>query len=169
MLMAAQGDTAAFRELFDRHYARAVRVAYRMLGDREQAEDTAMDAFVRIFESRRSYRPQARFTTFLYRVVANLSINAAKKSRNAPARLEPEIAGSAPDTDPAVSLEMAERTREVRDAILSLPLSQRTALILTQFENLSYSEAAEVMNTSTRAVESLLRRARQNLHKLLDT
>lgn len=125
MQRAARGEAAAFRELFDRHYGRAVNIAYRMLGDKDSAEDVAMEAFARIYESRKKYEPRAKFSTFLYRVVANLSINAAK--RHSTIKMEPldEICAPAADSaDPAICAQRSETAEVVRSAVLSLPDNQ---------------------------------------------
>lgn len=169
MLRAAGGEAAAFRELFDRHYTRAVNIAYRMLADRDLAEDIAMDAFVRIYEARASYNPQAKFTTFLYRVVANLSINAARRARAVTQEpLDEARLQASSESDPAAELQRAEASREVRAAILNLPENQRMALVLTRYDEMSYEEAAEVMGVSLKAIESLLHRAKRNLRKTLE-
>lgn len=168
MLRAANDEAAAFRELFDRHYARAVNIAYRMLADKDLAEDIAMDAFVRIYEARASYKPTAKFSTFLYRVVANLSINAARRARAITQEpLDEARVGASTDPDPTVELQRAEVSREVRDAILRLPENQRMALVLTRYDEMSYEQAAEVMGVSVKAIESLLHRAKRNLRSAL--
>ncbi len=167
MIRASGGEDAAFRELFDKHYRRAVNVAYRSTGDLDAAEDIAMDAFARIYESRASFRPSAKFTTYLYKVVVNLSINAAKRRKTAASVSIEDHDVLAPGSDPSGIAERSEVSRAVRKAVLSLPENQRAALILNRYEELSYQEIAEVMGTSVRAVESLLHRAKQNLRKAL--
>lgn len=168
MLRASRGEDAAFRELFDRHYRRAVNIAYRSTGDSDLAEDIAMDAFARIYESRRSFKPTAKFTTYLYRIVVNLSINAAKHRKtikHVSLDDSTEIADSEPGPEQNIMRE--DLTRAVREAILTLPPSQRIALVLTRYEGFSYQQAAEAMGTSVGAVESLLYRAKWNLYKAL--
>ena len=168
MLQAAQGDLSSYRELFDRHYKRGVNIAYRMLGNRDIAEDIAMDAFARVWESRASYKPTAKFSTYLYRIVVNLCVNAGKRKRFlVDCELDESILKAPSGSDPAVGAERAETTRVVRDAVLQLPENQRTAIILTRYEELSYQVAAEVMGVSIKAIESLLHRAKANLRKEL--
>lgn len=168
MQRAARGEDSAFRELFDRYYPRAVNIAYRSLGDIDLAEDVAMEAFTRIYESRHSYKPEAKFSTYLYRVVVNLCLNAAKRQRavRQEALDESRISASS-DADPAVQAQRGETSRRVRDAVSSLPANQRMALVLTQYQQMSYASAAEVMKTSVKALESLLHRAKRNLRKSL--
>ncbi len=168
MLRASRGEDAAFRELFDRHYKRAVNIVYRSTGDSGLAEDIAMEAFARIYESRCSFKPTAKFTTYLYRVLVNLSINAAKH-RKAITHVSlddfPEITASEPD--PEQSVFRKDLARTVRAAVLALPPNQRIALVLTRYEGFSYQQTAEAMGISVGAVESLLHRAKWNLHKAL--
>lgn len=169
MLRASRGEDAAFRELFDRHYRRAVNIAYRSTGDSDLAEDIAMDAFARIYESRRSFKPKAKFTTYLYRIVVNLSINAAKNRKTIKhVSLDDSSETIASEsTTPEQNIMREDLARAVRKAILALPPNQRIALILIRYEGFSYQQAAEYMGTSVGAVESLLHRAKWNLYKAL--
>jgi len=168
MLRVSRGEDAAFRELFDRYYPRAVNIAYRSLGDADLAEDIAMEAFAGIYESRRSYKPRGKFSTYLYRIVVNLCLNAQKRRRIVTHEsLDDSRLSGPPDDDPARTVERHEVSHAVREAILSLPANQRTAIVLTRYEQLSYQAAAEVMKTSVGAIESLLHRAKQNLRKSL--
>ena len=127
-----------------------------------------MDAFTGIYESRRSYKPRAKFSTYLYRIVVNLCLNAQKRRRIITHEsLDDSRLSGPPDNDPARTVERHEVSHAVQDAILSLPANQRTAIVLTRYEQLSYQAAAEVMKTSVGAIESLLHRAKQNLRKSL--
>ncbi|NLN77142.1 MAG: sigma-70 family RNA polymerase sigma factor [Armatimonadetes bacterium] len=167
MQRVAEGDESHFQDLFDRHYDRAVAIAYRSLGDLDAAEDIAMEGFARIYEARRSYAPTARFTTFLFRVIVNLCMNAAKRRRIVTFETLDESQSAARDSDPAATAQRKELCDEVRAAVLSLPPNQRMALALTRYEHMSYAESAEVMNISLKALESLLHRAKENLRKKL--
>lgn len=168
MLQAAQGDLSSYRELFDRHYKRGVNIAYRVLGNRDIAEDIAMDAFARIWESRASYKASARFSTYLYRIVVNLCLNNAKRKRfTSDCELDESQLCTPPDSDPANKAQRDETSRIVREAILGLPENQRIAIVLTRYEGLSYEATAEVMGVSVKAVESLLHRAKASLRKTL--
>lgn len=168
MLQAAKGDLSSYRELFDRHYKRGVNIAYRMLGSREAAEDAAMDAFARVWESRASYKPTAKFSTYLYRVLVNLCLNSAKRKRfTVDCDIDDSLLQAPSDCDPVVGVQRNEKARAVRDAVLRLPENQRIAIILTRYEELSYEATAEVMGVSVKAVESLLHRAKANLRKRL--
>jgi len=167
LLRASRGEDTAFRELFDRHYRRAVNIAYRSTGDLDLAEDIAMDAFARIYEARSSFKPAAKFTTYLYRVVVNLAINAAKHRRIASSVALEDGDHASPDSDPAVVTQQTELGRAVRQAVLALPANQRMAIVLTRYEEMSYQQAAEAMSISVGALESLLHRAKANLRSAL--
>lgn len=168
MLRARDGEELAFRELFDRHYKRAVRIAYRSIGDIDKAEDIAMDAFARVYQARDKYKASAKFTTYLYKVVINLCINTAKREK---LLIKQQLDEALPLKDtgptPSESLARSELSRFVKKAIIDLPDNQRIALILTNYEDMSYKAAAEVMNVSVGALESLLHRAKVNLRKSL--
>jgi RNA polymerase sigma-70 factor (ECF subfamily) len=167
MLKVAGGEVAHFRGLFERHYPRAVSIAYRSLGDMDMAEDTAMEAFARIYESRQTYSPKAKFSTFLFRVIVNLCLNASRRKRAVTIDELDESRVESPDSDPAVIVQRSAVGEAVHEAVLSLPGSQRVALVLTRYENMSYSEAAEAMGVSVKALESRLHRAKANLRKKL--
>ena len=167
MQRVADGDSAHFQDLFERHYRRAVAIAYRSLGDIDLAEDIAMEAFGKIYEARRSYSPKAKFSTFLFRVVVNLCLNAAKRRRTVAFEVLDESRFSSPESDPAVAAHRKEVGEAVRTAVLSLPANQRIAIVLTRYESMSYAEAAELLNVSVGALESLLHRAKENLRKKL--
>lgn len=167
MLKVAAGEVSHFRDLFERHYSRAVSLAYRSLGDMDLAEDTAMEAFARIYDSRRTYSPKAKFSTYLFRVVLNLCSNLSRRKRVVDLEELDDSQVEAPGADPAVRVEQAAIGKVVRDAVMSLPANQRTALVLTRYQQMSYAEAAEVMGVSVKALESLLHRAKANLRKKL--
>ena len=167
MLKVAGGEVSHFRTLFERHYPRAVSLAYRSLGDMDLAEDTAMEAFARIYDSRHTYSPKAKFSTYLFRIVLNLCLNASRRKRGIAIDELDDSRFEAPGSDPATKVEQADLGRAVRNAVVSLPANQRTALVLTRYEQMSHAEAAEVMGVSIKAVESLLHRAKANLRKKL--
>lgn len=167
MLKVAGGEVSHFRDLFERHYPRAVSIAYRSLGDMDMAEDTAMEAFARIYDSRQSYSARAKFSTFLFRVVVNLCLNASRRKRAIAMDELDESRVESPDSDPAVLAQRSAVGEAVREAVASLPGSQRMALVLTRYEAMSYSEAADAMGVSVGALESLLHRAKANLRKKL--
>jgi len=169
------GSTAAFETLVRRHSKRAVNLAYRFVGDAALAEDIAQEAFLRVWRNRHRYSPTAKFTTFLYRVVANLCISQHRYHKRHPATFinpppdETTTYFSFPGglDNPLEKLRQQELAAAVREAIKTLPENQRLAIILLRYEGLSYDEIATVMGTTVAAVKSLLVRARQNLKERL--
>lgn len=165
LVAAGEGDLEAFRELVLGHQGSAWGVAFRFLQDAAEAEDVAQEAFIRILEAAPRYRPTASFRTYLYRVVTRLCIDRSQKKH-------PEYTCEFPDQvdplpGPEESLAAREREGRVRQAISALPANQRAALILRHYEGLSYAEIADALDTSTKAVEGLLGRARATLQSLL--
>ena len=160
ILALRKGDESAFETLYERHHRAVLNIAYRLLGDRDAAEDIAQEVFVKLYTSPGSYRPTARLSTWLYRVTHNACIDEIRKRKNRPVELVPEVhspEASEPD-------ELAEA---VRAAVAALPEKQRLAVVLQRYEELSYQEIAEVLGTSVPAVESLLFRARETLKTVL--
>ena len=166
MTAAGRGDMDAFEELVRRHQQRAVNIAYRFLGNQPEAEDLAQQAFLNILERADSYRPTAQFTTFLYRVIANACMDYRRKKRPQPRAFLPDR--ESVSSDPGRRMAREERVEVVRKAIDGLPERQRMALVLQQYEDLSYLEIADAMGCSRAAVESLLVRARRNLRDALE-
>ena len=161
MLSAAGGDMEAFGELVLRHQDRAWRTAYHYVANRADAEELAQAAFLRILDAAASYRPSARFTTYLYRVVANLCLDHRRKKR-------PDGQGDLPlraSSLPAPDAQIAAREREetVRRALGRLPDRQRMAVVLRYYEELPLREIAATMDATPKAVERLLARARECL------
>jgi RNA polymerase sigma-70 factor, ECF subfamily len=164
MQMVAQGDLTAFERLVLRHQELAWRTAYRMLGCHQTAEDVAQEAFLRILEAADRYRPTAAFRTYLYRIVVRLCLDHLRKGRPVPTdNLRP--ADDRPSAEQRAV--RAEQTQALQKAIGRLPLKQRTAVVLRYYEGLSGGQTAATMETSIKAVERLLARARTTLEGLL--
>ena len=166
MSAVAGGDLNAFEELVRRHERGAVNVAFRMLFDEHRAQDVAQEAFLRVFQSAPKYKPTAKFRTYLYRVLTRICIDHYRKRSASPS----DELDSMPDkTDSPSDVFMRnEQVERVRRALDSLPLRQRTALVLQHYEGLSYHEVAEALGCSVRAVDSLLIRAKCSLKKELE-
>ena len=165
MSAVAAGDLGAFEHLVLRHQRSAWNAAYRFVGDEAEAEDIAQEAFLHILEAAPRYQPTARFRTYLYRVVTRLCLDHAKKKRpvyNSELPDSPDSAGSPLDV-----LMTVERAQAVRNALGGLPSNQRIAVILRYYEGLAYADIASALETTTKAVERLLARARESLEKLL--
>jgi RNA polymerase sigma-70 factor, ECF subfamily len=163
MARAVSDDRDAFDELVTRHRARVLGIVHRYFDGPEDAEDLAQEAFLRLYRARRSYRPSARFTTLLYRIVVNLCIEESRKRRRRPTQawLADESAGGGEEPE-QVALSR-EADRRVRAALERLPEKQRMAVLLARYEGQSYREIAEALDCTEKAVEAMLYRARQTL------
>ncbi len=178
MLAFQGGSAAAFTRLIERNQARVFGVIYHFLGDSSDAEDLAQEVFLRVYRTASRYVPAAKFTTWLYRIAANLSLNALR-SRGKVRILPLEL----PDDDghggfrrevvdlttdgPGAGLDSADLEQKIIEAVGRLPDNQRIAVILSKYEHMSYEEVAKVMNCSVMAVKSLLSRGRANLRQSL--
>ena len=174
MQLVAEGDTSAFEQLIERHQALVAGTVARMLGSNSDVEDIAQQVFIRVWKSARRYVPRAKFTTWLLKITRNLVFNELRRSkRHAHVPLQSEQgAEETPlkdETNPApdASLLETELQRAIEEAIMQLPESQRMALVLRRYEQLSYEQIAEVLNLSVPAVKSVLFRARTELRTRL--
>jgi len=174
MARIGKGDHRAFRELVERHQNTVIGTVAKMLGNPSDAEDISQQVFLRIWRNARRYRPEARFTTYLFTITRNLVFNETrrrgrKKEVSADEREENphhQIEDS-PDRRPDAELLQAELQAAVDAAIAALPESQRMAVVLRRYEQLSYEEIAGVLGLSVSAVKSLLFRARSALRESL--
>ncbi len=169
------GDHEAFRELVLRHQNAVIGTVAKMLGNASEAEDIAQQAFLRVWKNARRYRPDAKFTTYLFTITRNLVFNetrrkSRKKEVSSDEREENanHLIEAKPEHQPDAELLQAELQQAVDDAIAGLPETQRMAVILRRYEQLSYEEIAEVLELSVSAVKSLLFRARTNLREALE-
>lgn len=165
MALVAAGNWAAFDRLILRHQDAVWRTAYRMVSDRQAAEDLAQDAFLRIFEAADRYRPEAAFRTYLYRVLVRLCLDYRRKGRAVPD--EAALLAADESGGPDESLVQSERETIVRHAVARLPARQRAAIVLKYNEGLAVREVAEAMQLSVKAVERLLARGRATLERRL--
>ena len=179
MLRVRADEPGAFEELVQRFQHRLVGVMRHLCGDAEEAEDLAQEVFLRVYRSRKEYHPQARFSTWLFTIANNLALNSRRRKQRKPARQLPSQdsgpLGARPAEnllfDPAPApehrLDHDELASVVQEALAQLNERQRLAVILNKFEDMSYQEIAAVMGISTKAVKSLLSRARSELRHLL--
>ena len=165
MLSVRDGDLYAFDQLVLRHQSAAWAVAYRYLGDADEAEDMVQEAFLRILDAADRYKPTAAFRTYLFSVLTRLCIDHTRKKRPLPTDKLPEVHD--PGLTPAGHIEREEMKSATQRALDSLPPRYRMAIVLRYFEGLSGAEIAEAMKTSPKAVERLLARARKSLEPLL--
>jgi RNA polymerase sigma-70 factor (ECF subfamily) len=164
--IADNDDEAAFRMLVERHVDRAFALALRILDNRADADDVVQDSLLKVWTHRHRWEfGRAKFSTWLYRVVTNRCIDLRRRPRNEDVEAVGEVADDQPD---AVTAMHRSEVSELLDAAMNrLPDQQRIAIILSYHESMSNAEIADVMDTTVSAVESLLKRARQQLRKLL--
>lgn len=174
MELVSAGDAAAFERLVERHQRLVVGTAARMLGNNSDAEDIAQQVFVRVWKSAKRYVARAKFTTWLLKITRNLVFNELRRrSRHAQVPLQTESEEEErPLRDdravtPDASLLEQELQQAIDAAIAQLPETQRLAVILRRYEELSYEEIAETLDQSVSAVKSLLFRARTDLRASL--
>jgi len=177
MSRIAKGDEVAFQTLVERHQSSMLNLIYRYIGDPVKSEDLAQEVFLRIWQAAKSYEAKAKFTTWLYRIAANVCLNELKAARRnkwlrffhvdteGQGSREEDFADDLPS--PEDLLLSRDRNREIADALQSLPENQRMALILKRYEALSYEEISRILNCSVSAVESLMVRAKKNLQEKL--
>lgn len=165
MQQVASGEYEAFEELVRRHQSTAIGLAYNLVNDPSRAEEIAQEAFLKILRNAESYEPTASFKTYLSRVVSRLCYDHYEK--NKPTSYDPtEAFGNESDaTSPLEETLDGERREAIQAALDELPKRQRTAIVLQTLEDFTYEEIADTMDTTTKAVERLLARARKTLRK----
>ena len=182
MLAYQAGDEGAFDRLVETHSGSAYALLTRFMGPVAEREDLLQEAFLRVVRARDRYRPTARFSTWLYRILFNLCVNERERRGGRHERALSET-GALSDAekdggrslDPAdedapepwAELERRDVVAEVRRAIDALPDRQRMALVLAKYEELPYAEIAHVLDSSEKAIKSMIHRARENLRESL--
>lgn len=172
-----RGDQAAYERFVEEHHARVVGACYRFLGNAEDAEDAAQEAFIEVYRSIEDFRSDARLSTWIYRIAISKSLDALRARRRkkrfavvkslfemlevgqdvaAPAHIRPDAV-----------LEDSERRRILREALVVLPEKQAAAMVLCKYEEFSNKEAAAILELTEGAVESLLVRAMRTLRENL--
>jgi RNA polymerase sigma-70 factor (ECF subfamily) len=174
MQLVGRGDTNAFEELVEKHQALVAGTVARMLGSNSDVEDIAQQVFIRVWKSARRYVPRAKFTTWLLKITRNLVFNELRRTRRrGHVPLQSEVGAEDPPVKdemilaPDASLLETELQRTIEEAIVQLPETQRMALVLRRYEQLSYEQIAEVLELSVPAVKSVLFRARSELRSRL--
>lgn len=169
-----RGDEMAFKQLFESNKDRIYNTILYMLQSESEAEDLTQEVFVEVFLSIENFKGQSKLSTWIYRIAINKTLN-YQRFKKAKKRLGAVLsifnlspADNTPDfVHPGILLENKEVSESLYKAIEQLPDKQKTAFVLRQLEDLSYVEIADVMQTTTPSVESLLFRAKQNLQKYL--
>jgi RNA polymerase sigma-70 factor (ECF subfamily) len=165
MLAFAGGDAGAFERLFQRWAKPLLRYLERLVGDNAVAEELVQDSFLRLHRARNRYRPNARFSTWLYTIATNTARNELRRPfRRHPHDAEAVERGAIASRAPAADAEAGARLegRAVLERLAELPDRQREALLLVA-EGLSYAEIAEAQGLSVSAVKASVHRARSNL------
>jgi RNA polymerase sigma-70 factor (ECF subfamily) len=179
MLQVRGDEPGAFEELVERYQHRLVAVMAHLVGNAEEAEDLAQEVFLRVYRARKKYRPRSKFSTWLFTIANNLALNALRARQRRPVvplntrdsgplgpRPQEQLAPD-PGTGPQQKVQKAELAQRIRAALETLNERQRLAVMLNKFEDMNYAEIAEVMGLTTKAVKSLLSRARTNLRAAL--
>jgi len=175
MLRVKEGDGASFGVLLEKHRTSVVHFLYRMIQNHAMAEELAQEVFLRVYRSRSTYEPTAKFTTWLFRIASHLALNALRDGKNEKLqeRLDDDSSElpvrQVSDRRPTVEQTMVYQAKldEVRRAIKTLPEKQRVAVLMHKYEEMEYSQIAKVLSCSESAVKSLLFRAYETLRARL--
>lgn len=178
MQRAGAGDEACFEYLVAKYRRPIVGFMYRMVHNQAIAEELAQEVFLRVYRARASYRAEARFSTWLYRIATNMAINHARDSRQERASTsvlldQPDettgVRPDVPDRHPLAEEEILEKERvhRIREQILALPERQRMAVVMHKYQELDYREIGAVLKLSESATKSLLFRAYRTLRDRL--
>ena len=178
MLRVRDGDESGFTYLIEKYRKQMVHHMYRMTNNQAVAEELAQEVFLRVYRSRESYRAEAKFSTWLYRIATNLGVNYARDHRHersaqsvyldqpdAETGTTPDVADSRPGAEQG--LLRAERMAGIRGAVLALPERQRQAVLMHKYQEMDYREIGAVLKLSESATKSLLFRAYQTLRERL--
>lgn len=165
---AIAGDTAAFDVLVTRHRRSVYQVCYRFVNHHEDAADLTQDTFVRAWKALASFRGQARFSTWIYRIAVNVCLNRVSLKTPKTDVVDFDLVADQREPAPGAAIDAAERQAMVRAAVKSLPPRQRTALILRTYHELSHQEVADIVGTSVGAVKANVFHALANLKKRLE-
>jgi RNA polymerase sigma-70 factor (ECF subfamily) len=175
MLGVKAGDDTSFELLLQRYRRPLVNFLYRMVRDSASAEDLAQEVFLRVYRARKDYAPNAKFTTWLFRIATNLALNALRDGRHRQLEVsidqpmdygeEEQHVIEVRDRAPAIEQQLIERDRAsmIRQAVDALPEKQRAAVLLHKYMELDYAEIARILDCSESALKSLLFRAYEAL------
>jgi len=178
MLRVAAGDESGFNYLVGKYHRAMIHFLFRMVRNQAIAEELAQEVFLRVYRSRESYRAEAKFTTWLYRIATNLAVNNARDTRHERAAqtlyldAPDEETGTTPDVaddEPTVEQRLMrdERMAAIRTHVMALPERQRMAVLMHKYQGMDYRQIGEVLKLSESATKSLLFRAYQTLRDKL--
>lgn len=178
MQRAGAGDEACFEYLVTKYQRPIIGFLYRMVHNQAVAEELAQEVFLRVYRARASYRAEARFTTWLYRIASNMAINHARDTRHE--RISASVSLDEPDQETGIKPDLAdvhpiadeeilrkERVRRIREQIATLPERQRVAVVMHKYQEMDYREIGAVLKLSESATKSLLFRAYRTLRERL--
>ena len=177
MLRVKEGDNASFDELLEKYRSPVIHFLYRMVQDHGVSEELGQEVFLRVYRSRATYEPTAKFTTWLFRIATNLALNSLRDTRHQRMEisLDAPVTADAEDGDertldvadkhPDIEQHLVEEARKamIRHAIDKLPEKQRAAVLLHKYQELDYGEIAKILACSESALKSLLFRAYEAL------
>jgi RNA polymerase sigma-70 factor (ECF subfamily) len=178
MLRVAAGDEAGFNFLVQKYHRAIIHFLFRMVRNEAVAEEMAQEVFLRVYRSRESYRAEAKFTTWLYRIATNLAVNHARDTKHERSAqtiyldAPDEETGSTPDVaddEPSVEQKLMrdERMAAIRLHVMALPERQRMAVLMHKYQGMDYRQIGDVLKLSESATKSLLFRAYQTLRDKL--
>jgi len=178
MLRVAEGDEAGFNYLVEKYHRQMIHFLFRMVRNQAIAEELAQELFLRVYRSRDSYRAEAKFSTWLYRIATNLAVNHARDSKHERAAKNvyldvpdeetgtmPEVADDKPTVEERLLRD--ERRAAIRQHVVALPERQRMAVLMHKYQGMDYRQIGEVLKLSESATKSLLFRAYQTLREKL--
>ncbi len=178
MLELRSGNMAAFDVLLAKYRKPIVHFMFRMVHNQAVAEELAQEVFLRIYRSRETYRAEARFSTWLYRIATNLGVNHARDTRHersastvyldepdSETGTTPDVADATPSAE--ANILRRERMKAIRQHVMALPERQKTAVLMHKYEGMDYRQIGEVLKLSESATKSLLFRAYQTLREKL--
>jgi RNA polymerase sigma-70 factor (ECF subfamily) len=178
MLRVREGDDAGYNYLIEKYRKPIIHFMFRMVHNQAVAEELTQEVFLRVYRSRETYRAEARFSTWLYRIATNLGVNHARDTKHERAaqnvyldQPDPET-GTTPDvadSTPSVEQDLVrnERMQAIRRHVMALPERQRTAVLMHKYQGMDYKQIGEVLKLSESATKSLLFRAYQTLRERL--
>jgi RNA polymerase sigma-70 factor (ECF subfamily) len=178
MLAVAAGDEAGYNYLVQKYHRQIIHFLFRMVRNEAIAEELAQEVFLRVYRSRESYRAEAKFSTWLYRIATNLAVNHARDTRHE--RMAEKLELDAPDAESGTTPEVAdddpnveqrilreERLAAIKAEVMALPERQRMAVLMHKYQEMDYRQIGEVLKLSESATKSLLFRAYQTLRERL--
>ena len=170
-----EGNSSKFKLLVEKYQNMVFRTTIGFVHNKEDAEDLTQDVFIRVFQSLKTFNGDAEFSTWLYRITVNTSINHLNKIKSrgllhfAEDILQNIFNMASDDKNPQQQMEQTERDEAIRKAIDALPEKQRTAFVLSKYDDLTQKEIAAIMQSTEGSVEQLLQRAKSSLQNKLNT